>query len=287
MPVSKPQATGTAKPKSKKLKTLNVIEVVREGRIFWQTDSKVPDTMQANLGFKSIDDGIFEVERPRSADLPNFGRSIEGFGFKVKRTEQQEVVSQVQISDDERSEGETKLQGYLDAKDAASVAKTASESARDELKDWMVDNAAPKDPAHPDARIAQIGGHKVHNSWVNGRQTTWDNRDHGPVAEWAAEEGCADELVQVVVHKTISYEAYEENGIPEGYEGSVAVNQDTYDWYVRIGAVPTPVHDAFEARGKGYYGVKVYETKELACTNCGAEVKKTQKFCGECGQPQK
>jgi hypothetical protein len=284
MPRTKAEVTGTAK---KKLKNLNTIEIIREGRIFWQTDTKIPDTMQANLGFEEVESGIFEVERPKSSELPAFGRSIESFGFKVKRTEQQEVISQVSLGDDERSEGEKKLQTYRDAKQAAADAKDASDIARDGLKDWMVDNAAPKDPAHPDARVANIGGFKVHNSWVNGRETKWDDRDHSPVADWAVEEGTADELVQVIVHKTIPYSEYDQNGIPEGYEGSVAIDKDTYDWYVRIGAVPKDLHDAFEARGKGYYGVKIYETKEMACGNCGAEVKKTQKFCGECGQPQK
>jgi hypothetical protein len=283
MPVSKAIATGAKKPK---LKSLKVVEVIRDGSFYWQTEGKIPATMQTKQGWAADADGVFEVERPKTTELPAFGREIEGFGFKVKRIEQQQVVAAPTLDAAEKSEGELKLTSYLDKKDAAARAKEDSDEARDELKDWLVANGSPKDPAHPDARVAQIGTHKVHNSWVNGRQTQWDDRDHKPVSDWAIDEGCADEMVQVIIHKTISYSDYEMEGIPEGFEGSVTIDPDVYEYHTRIGAVPREIHDAFENRGAGYYGIKVYETKELACTNCGAKVKKTQKFCGECGNKQ-
>jgi hypothetical protein len=283
MPVSKAVATGK---KPLKAKSLKVVELIRDGGFFWQTDVKIPETMQNKLGWKEVDTGIFEVERPRQAKLADFGHEIEGFGFKIKRIERQEVVASPTLKDEEKTEGETKLHDYLEAKDEAATAKTASEAARDILKDWMVGNAAPKDPAHPDARLAQIGGYKVHNSWVKGRETKWDDRDHKPIGDWAIEEGCAEEMVKVILHKTISFDDYKVEGVPEGFEGSISIDPDVYEYYSRIGAVPKDINDAFEGRGRGYYGVKVYETKELSCTSCGMTVKKTQKFCGECGQPQ-
>jgi hypothetical protein len=270
-----------------KIKSLKVIEVIRDGDYFWQTDGKIPATMQTKLGWKEIDDGIFEVQRPRPTELVSYAREVEAFGFKIKRTEQQQVVASPVLEDEEKTEGETKLKMYLDAKDEAAQAKETSDDMRDELKGWMVEHAAPKDPAHPDARIAQIGKHKVHNSWVNGRETKWDDRDHKPVGDWAIGEGCADELVQVVIHRTVTFSEYEDQGIPDGFEGNIAIDPDVYDFYVRTGAVPKEIHDAFESRGNGYYGVKVYETKDTSCGNCGSKVAKTAKFCGECGQPQK
>jgi hypothetical protein len=131
--------------------------------------------------------------------------------------------------------------------------------------------------------VAQIGTHRVHNSWVKGRETKFDDRDHKPVGDWAIENDCADELVTVILHKTVSYEEFAKSGVPEGFEGNINIDHDVYDWYAKIGAVPTDIHDAFEARGKGYYGVKVYETKEFGCPSCGHKMGKTQKFCGECG----
>jgi hypothetical protein len=281
VPISKSSVTGHVK--KGKLKLLKVVESIREGSYIWQTDTKIPAIMQSSLGWKAVDDGVFEVERPRQADLPAYGRAIEEFGFKVKRTEKQEIGAPVALDDEEKSLGQQTLDAYLGAKATAKTAAEASDDARDELKVWLVKNGAPKDPAHPDARLAQIGSHKVHNSWVKGRQTPWDDRDHGPVGDWAIQEGCADELLGVIVHKTIPFSEYEKDGIPEGFEGSVTIDPDVYEYYTRIGAVPPELHDTFEARGKGYYGVKVYETLELSCESCGATVKKTQKFCGECG----
>lgn len=269
-----------------KIKTLKIIEVIRDGDYYWQTDAKIPGTMQTKLGWKEIDDDIFEVQRPPRSGLAAYGREVESFGFKIKITEQQKVIASPVLEDGEKTEGEKRLKLYLDAKDKAVQAKETSDDMRDELKGWMVANAAPKDPAHPDARIAQIGKHKVHNSWVNGRETKWDDRDHKPVGDWAIGEGCADELVQVVIHRTVSFSDYEENGIPDGFEGNIAIDPAVYDFYVRTGAIPKDIHDAFEARGDGYYGVKVYETKDTSCTNCGHKVAKTAKFCGECGNKQ-
>jgi hypothetical protein len=269
-----------------KIKSLKVIEVIRDGDFFWQTDAKIPATMQSTLGWKEIDDGIFEVQRPDRAAIAAYGREVEAFGFKIKRTEQQKVVAAPVLEDEDKTEGVTKLKLYLDAKDEAAKAKETSEEHRDDLKEWMVEHAAPKDPAHPDARIAQIGKHKVHNSWVNGRETKWDDRDHKAVGDWAIGEDCANELVQVVIHKTVTFAEYGEQGIPDGFEGNISIDPDVYDFYVRTGAVPKEIHDAFEARGKGYYGVKVYETKDTSCGNCGSKVAKTAKFCGECGNKQ-
>jgi hypothetical protein len=269
----------SAKPKS-----LKVIEVIRDGDYFWQTDMKIPAPMQSKLGWKEVDDGVFEAQRPRPDALVDYGREVESFGFKIKRIEQQPKVVAPVLGAVEKSEGEKKLQLYLDAKDEAAQAKETSDDMRDELKDWMVANAAPKDPAHPDARIAQIGKYKVHNSWVNGRETKWDDRDHKPVGEWAIQEGAAEDLVQVIIHRTVSFNEYENSGIPEGFKGTIQIDPDVYDFYVRTGAIPKNIHDAFEARSKGYYGVKVYETQATACDNCGTKVAKTAKFCGECGQ---
>ena len=269
-----------------KIKGLKVIEIIRDGDYFWQTDAKIPATMQTKLGWKEVDDGIFEVNRPPRSGLAAYGREVEAFGFKIKRTEQQTVIAAPVLEDETKTEGQTKLDAYLLAKQVAADAKETSDDVRDELKGWMVANAAPKDPAHPDARIAQIGKHKVHNSWVNGRETKWDDRDHKSVGDWAIDEGCANELVQVVIHQTVTFSAYEEHGIPEGFEGNIAIDPDVYDLYVRTGAVPKEIHDAFEARGDGYYGVKVYETKDTSCVHCGSKVAKTAKFCGECGTKQ-
>lgn len=269
-----------------KVKSLKVIEVIRDGDYFWKTDAKVPATMQTALGWEEVEDGIFEVQRPRPTELVEYARKVEAFGFKIKRTEQQMVVASPVLDDEEKSEGATTLDKYLEAKEAAALAKANSEVARDELKDWMLAHAAPSNPAHDEARVAQIGKHKVHNSWVRGRETKWDDRDHKPVGDWAIEEGCANEVVQVVIHKTVTFDEYEQNGIPEGFDGAISIDPDVYDFYVRTGAVPKEIHDTFEARGKGYYGVKVYETKDSACDNCGSKVAKAAKFCGECGAKQ-
>ena len=279
MPVSK----SASKAAAKKAKSLKVFEIVREGRIFWQTDTKIPTTMAENLGWSEVGDGVFEVERPRTRDLPDFGRTIEGYGFKVKRLEQRSVVEAVIPKPEALAAGETVLKTFLEKKQAATDAKTEADDARGELQDWLKDNGAPKDPAHEDARLAQIGTHRVHNSYVKGRETKWDDRDMKPVADWAIEEGCADEMVSVIFHKTVPFEHFDQNGVPEGFEAEMNIDADVYDYYVRIGAVPTEVHDAFEARGNGYYGVKVYQTKEFGCPSCGHKMSKTQKFCGECG----
>lgn len=269
-----------------KIKSLKVIEIIRDGDYFWQTDTNIPATMQAKLGWKEVDDGIFEVNRPPRSGVVAYSREVESFGFKIKRTEQQQVIASPVLEDAEKTEGETKLDAYLLAKQVAADAKETSDDVRDELKAWMVEHAAPKDPAHADARIAQIGKYKVHNSWVKGRETKWDDRDHKPVGDWAIGEGCANELVQVVIHRTVTFSEYEDEGIPDGFEGNISIDPDVYDFYVRTGAVPKEVHDTFEARGNGYYGVKVYETKDTSCTNCGAKVPKKAKFCGECGTKQ-
>jgi hypothetical protein len=283
MPVSK---TAAGNVKKRKTKGLTIVESMRDGSYVWQTAGKIPVTMQTTLGWEEVDDGVFEVTRPRQADLPEFGRTIESFGFKIKRIEKKPVVGALAISSEEETEGEGKLNKYLTAKDLAAAAKTTSEEARDVLRDWMILNSAPSNPAHSDARVAQIGTHKVHNSWVRGNGTPWDERDHGPISNWAIEEGCANDVVQVILHKTITFDEYAANGIPEGFEGSVSVDPDVYDYYLRIGAFPTEIRDAFEDRGKGHYAVKVYDTQELCCDNCGKTVKKTQKFCGECGAKQ-
>jgi hypothetical protein len=239
--------------------------------------------MAENLGWSDVGDGVFEVERPRTRDLPEFGRTIEGYGFKIKRLEQRSVIEAVIPKPEALAAGESVLNTFLEKKQAAADAKTEADSARGELQDWLKVNGAPKDPAHEDARLAQIGTHKVHNSYVKGRETKWDDRDMKPVADWAIDEGCANEMVAVIVHKTIPFEDFEQNGVPEGFEAEMNIDADVYDYYVRVGAVPTEIHDAFEARGKGYYGVKVYQTKEFGCPSCGHKMSKTQKFCGECG----
>lgn len=281
MPVSKTdKAKGTPGPKAKSLK---VFEQVRDGSIFWQTESKIPATMADNLGFSQTAEGIWEVERPLAAELPDFARSIESYGFKLKRLERREVVANVNIEPTALSEGEGILKGYNDAKDAEKAAKDLKDERKGELQEWLSENGAPKDPAHVDARVAQIGTYRVHNSWVKGRQTAFDDRDHKPVGDWAIEEGVADEMVQVIIHKTVSYEEFAKNGVPTGYEGNISIDPDVYEFYAKIGAVPTDIHDAFEARGNGYYGVKVYQTKEFGCPSCGHKMGKTQKFCGECG----
>ena len=187
------------------------------------------------------------------------------------------------VEPDALTEGEGILKAYNDAKEAEKAAKDLKDEKRGDLQGWLKDNGAPKDPAHDDARVAQIGTHKVHNSWVKGRETKFDDRDHKPVGDWAIENECADEMVQVIIHKTVSYEEFAKEGVPEGFEGNINIDPDVYEWYAKIGAVPPDVHDAFEARGNGYYAVKVYETKEFSCPSCGHKMGKTQKFCGECG----
>jgi hypothetical protein len=281
MPVSKTQKKNG--PPVKKPKSLKVFEQVRDGAIYWQTEVKIPDTMAGNLGFSQTEEGLWEVERPLSSELPSFAQDIEGYGFKLKRLERREVVANSVVEPGALSEGEGILKAYNDAKDAEKAAKETKDEKKGELQDWLTVNGAPKDPAHADARLAQIGTHRVHNSWVKGRQTEFDARDHKPVGDWAIENECADKMVEVIVHKTVSYEEFEKNGVPEGFEGNISINPDVYDWYAKIGAIPTDIHDAFEARGKGYYAVKVYETKEFGCPSCGHKMGKTQKFCGECG----
>lgn len=268
-----------------KAKSLKVFEEVRGGRIFWQTDAKLPTTMVENQGWSRNDDGVFEIERPRNSDLPAFGREVEGYGFKVKRMEQRSVVAATTPKPEALSEGETLLDSYLQRKDAEAKAVQARKDAGEDLRGWLKDNGAPTNPTHEDARVSQIGTHRVHNSYVRGRETKWDDRDHKPVADWAVKEGCANEMVSVVYHKTVSFEEFEcdRSTPPEGYEAEMVIDPDVYDYYVRIGAVPAEVHEAFEARGKGYYGLKVYQTAEYGCPNCGHKVGKTQKFCGECG----
>jgi len=286
MPI--PKALANKKTKAKRAKSLNVVEIIRDGRIFWQTDSKIPEIIQAGLGFEEIEEGIFEVERPKSTYLPEFCRKIEGFGFKINRIKQQRVISQVapDLDKEDQTEGKIKLKNYLEAKDAAAKAKEESDSKKEELRNWMIINGVPKDPSHPYARVAKIGDYTVHNSWVKGRETKWDDRNTSVVEDWSVKEGFANEVVQVIVYKTISYSEYNDYGVPEGFEGQIVIKKDAYDWYVRIGAVPDNVHDSFESRSKGYYGVKVVETKESSCSNCVNEIKKTQKFCGECGHKQ-
>lgn len=281
MPVSKTDKTKG--PPGSKAKSLKVFEQVRDGSIFWQTETKIPDTMADNLGFTQTEEGIWEVERPLAADVPDFARSIEGYGFKLKRLERREVMAAVPIGVHALSEGEVILKGYNAAKDAEVAAKNEKDVKKGELVEWLKENGAPKDPAHNDARVAQIGTYRVHNSWVKGRETKFDDRDHKPVGDWAIENGVADEMVQVIIHKTVSYEEFAKNGVPEGFEGNINIDPDVYEWYAKIGSVPADIHEAFEARGKGYYGVKVYQTKEFGCPSCGHKMGKTQKFCGECG----
>lgn len=268
------------KPRKKYLK---VVEIYRSGRVFWRTETKIPANMQSNLGFKKNEDGSFEVERPRATELAAFGKAIQDFGYTVSRLEEKAPVKTSKIEGDTLTEGEACLNKYFDKKNAMDLAKTAYEGARGELQEWLVDHGAPKDPAHEEARVAKIGRHTAHNSWISGRETKWDERDHKPVCDWAIEEGCAEELVTVILHKTVSYEEFKANGVPEGFAGTFNVDRDVYDMYVRIGALPKEVHDSFEARGKGYYSPKVFETKEYECPSCGTSVKKAQKFCGECG----
>ena len=268
---------------AKKAKSLKVFEQVRDGAIFWQTEAKIPSTMAENLDFTQTGEGLWEVERPLAAELPEFAREIEGYGFKLKRLERREVVANAAIEETALTEGETILKAYNDAKDEETKAKEKKDGKRGELREWLIDNGAPKDPAHDEARVAQIGTHRVHNSWVRGNQTKFDDRDHKPVGDWAIENDLADEMVEVIIHQTVSYEEFAKNGVPEGFEGNINIDPDVYDWYSKIGAVPQDIHDTFEARGKGYYGVKVYETEEFGCPSCGHTMGKTQKFCGECG----
>jgi len=281
MPVSKSQKKNGPPPK--KVKSLKVFEEIRDGAIFWQTEAKIPSTMADNLGFSETGEGLWEIERPMGKDLPDFARSIEDYGFKLKRLEKRSVVEAAVPKEKALSAGEEILDTYVEAKAAEKEAKVVSDAAKTELQGWLRVNGAPKDPAHDDARLAQIGTRRVHNSWVKGRETKFDDRDHKPIGDWAVKNDCANELVGVILHKTVSYDEFVENGVPEGYEGSFNIDPDVYDYYVRIGHVPTDVHDAFENRGKGYYGVKVYETKEIGCPSCGHKMGKTQKFCGECG----
>ena len=283
MPVSKTDKKNGHGSPGPKAKSLKVFEEMRDGSIFWQTESKIPATMAENLGFSQTGEGLWEVERPLSADVPDFARSIEGYGYKLKRLERLEVVAATPVEPAALSEGEGILKGYNDAKDAEKAAKELKDERKIELVDWLRDNGAPKDPAHADARVAQIGTHKVHNSWVKGRETKFDDRDHKPVGDWAIENGLADEMVQVIIHRTVSYEEFAKNGVPEGFEGNINIDPDVYKWHAGVGSIPSDIHEAFENRGKGYYGVKVYETKEFGCPACGKTMGKTQKFCGECG----
>ena len=267
---------------TKKSKSLKVFEQVREGTIFWRTETKIPATMAENLGWTKTDDDLFEVERPLARDLPAFGKAIEGYGFNLKRLEQRSVVEALVATDEVLDSGKTALKNLNEAREAEKEAKAFTTSTRKTLQDWLVENAAAHDPAHDQARIAQIGTSKVHNSWHRGNQTKFDERDHKPVADWAEENDCAEEMVQVVYHKTVSFEQHAKQGAPEGFEIALTIDSDVYDWYVRVGAVPTEIHDAFEARSRGYYVVKVFETKEFDCPSCGHKMGKTQKFCGEC-----
>ena len=247
MPVSK---TDTKKgPPGSKAKSLKVFEQVRDGAIYWQTETKIPDTMAGNLGFSQTGEGLWEVERPLAAELPAFAQDIESYGFKLKRLERREVVANSVVEPAALSEGEGILKSYNDAKDAEKAAKDLKDEKKGELQGWLKDNGAPKDPAHADARVAQIGTHKVHNSWVRGRETKFDDRDHKPIGDWAIENECADEMVKVIIHKTVSYEEFAKEGVPEGYEGNINIDPDVYEWYAKIGAIPTDVHDTFEARG--------------------------------------
>jgi hypothetical protein len=281
MPISKTDAKkGPPGPKAKSLK---VFEQVRDGAIYWQTEAKIPAAMADSLGFSQTGEGFWEVERPLSSELPAFAEDIEGYGFKLKRLERREVVATAAIEPTALSEGEVILKGYQTIQQEEKDLKERKDEKKGELQTWMKDNGAPKDPAHDEARLAQIGTHRVHNSWVKGRQTEFDARDHKPVGDWAIENDCADKMVQVIIHKTVSYEEFAKDGVPEGFEGNINIDPDVYEWYAKIGAIPPEIHDAFEARGKGYYAVKVYETKEFGCPSCGHKMGKTQKFCGECG----
>jgi len=271
---------------AKRLKSFPVFETIRDGRFFWQTEFAVPETMQTAQGWKDIGDGIFECERPKPSEVVSFARSIEKFGLKVKRKEKDPAIVAPTLEDDDRDEGEKLLGSYQKAQDTVKAAETAKDDAKEDLKDWMKDNAAATNPAHPEARVANIGKFKVHNSYVQGRQTKWDDRDHNGPCEWAIEEGCANEMVQVIVHKTLTYEEFLLQGVPEGFEGSQSVDQDVYDYYVRTGAVPKKVNDVFEARGNPNYAVKIYTTTESSCSNCGLDIKKQAKFCSECGTKQ-
>ena len=279
MPRSKQDVEGSGK----KLKSLKVFAQIREGVVFWQTEAKIPATMADNLGWKEVGDGLREIEKPFDTDLPDFGRAVEGYGFKLRCLDQCSTVKPAIPQDEVLEDGKTKLKAYSDAKKAVTKAEETRDEKRDELRGWLKPNGAPKDPEHDEARVAQIGTARVHNSWVRGRETKFDDRDHQPVADWAARYGCADEMVQVIFHKTVSYEEFASDGVPDGYEAAQTIDPDVYDWHVGIGAVPKSVHDGFENRGNGYYALKVYETKEFGCPSCGHKVGKTMKFCGECG----
>jgi len=271
------------KASATKVKTLKVFELVRDGAILWQTDAKLPAPMVRAMGWASAGEDVLEVERPLSANLLAFKEQLASFGFELKRLEQRTVVAAPTLKPATRSEGELILQDYLKAKDAQKVAEALTKNEGKRLQEWLVGNGAPKDTVHPEARIAQIGTHKVHNSWVRGRETPFDKRDHSPVQEWAANEGCANELVNVVIHRTISYEEYLKAGVPDGFEKSFDIDPDMYEYYAGAGAIPRKLHETFEARGNGYYSLKIYDTKEAGCPECGTKVNKTQKFCGECG----
>ena len=284
MPASRKQ-TKSAKPK-----TLKVFEQIRNGTVYWLSETKIPKIAAEGLGFSKNAEGLFETERPLSSELRDFTARAIKFGFIIKKLDVQEPIKPSVSSAAALTEGEQRLKELLVAKEAVEKAKEEEEEAKNNIREWLQRNGAPKDPAHDEARVAQIGAHRVHNSWVRGRETKFDDRDHTLIADWAIREDCANELVNVVVHKTISYEEFLASGgdasLPDGFEMGYYVDSDMYDYFVGVGMVPNSLHSKFENRGSGYYALKLYESKDLSCPNCGHKVGKTQKFCGECGCKQ-
>ncbi len=273
-----------AEDKKPRFKSLKVLEVARSGRIWWQTDSKMTATARDTFGFEEVDGepGLWEVEKPKSGELASYGRQVTTLGFKLTRVELAEVKPKT-VTGTALSLGERVLRSLEEAKEAEKEAKEFTAKKRGIMQDWLIENGAPKDPAHEDARVAQIGSKRVHNSWTRGNQTKWDMRDHCVIADWAEENDRTEGLVGVIVHRLMTYEEFERDGAPEGYSSERTIDPDIYECYERVGEIPKDLHESFEDRTAGYYKVMIYDTKELACDACGISVKKTQKFCHECG----
>lgn len=267
----------------KRAKNLNVFVAIRDGEVFWQTESKLPKTMVDNMGWSKTGEDAFEIVRPKSKGLAAFSTEIESYGFRLKVLEQQEAPIQTVVGPVALTEGEQKLKDYQDAKDAEEAAKVDREAKREILREWIKVNGSRNSPLYEDSRIAQLGRFRLYNSWTRGNQTSFEKRDTAQVAQWAIGEECGDEVLQVDIVKTVSYTDFVKNGLPEGFTSKFRIDPDMYDFYVRIGAIPVKIQEDFEARGKGRYDVRVFETKDFGCPSCGSKVTKTAKFCGECG----